>query len=32
MLLMPFGLLPLWITGLLSLGLLGGGVYLVWAW
>jgi pimeloyl-ACP methyl ester carboxylesterase len=32
MLLMPFGLLSLWITGLLSLGLLGGGVYLIWAW
>jgi pimeloyl-ACP methyl ester carboxylesterase len=32
MLLMPFGVLLLWFTGLLSLGLLGGGAYLIWAW
>lgn len=32
MLLMPFGLLTVWFMGLLSLGFLGGGVYLVWAW
>src|SRR5438270_12200955 len=28
---MPF-LLPVWILGLLSIALLGGGVYLIWAW
>ena len=28
----PFPLLFSWLTGLLGLALLGGGVYLVWAW
>lgn len=32
MLLMPFDLLFYWLTGLTSLGLLGGGIYLLWAW
>lgn len=32
MLLMPFGILFFWISGLLSLALLGGGIYLVWYW
>lgn len=32
MLLLPGGLLLFWFTGLLSLGLLGGGIYLVWEW
>ncbi|MCW3055533.1 MAG: alpha/beta hydrolase fold protein [Chthonomonadales bacterium] len=32
MLMMPLGIVPFWITGLLSLGLLGGGIYLGWAW
>ena len=29
---MPFGLLLLWLLGLLSLAILGGGLYLLWAW
>src|SRR4051794_22561959 len=29
---MPFGLLFLWLLGLLSLAILGGGLYLLWAW
>ena len=29
---MPFALLPTLVLGLLSLGLLGGGGYLLWAW
>jgi pimeloyl-ACP methyl ester carboxylesterase len=29
---MPFGLLFLWLLGLLSLAMLGGGLYLLWAW
>jgi hypothetical protein len=29
---MPFGLLFLWLLGLLSLALLGGSLYLLWAW
>src|ERR671928_2151957 len=28
----PFPLLFTWLVGLLSLALLGGGVYLLWAW
>lgn len=31
MFMMPLGIVPFWITGLLSLGLLGGGIYLWWA-
>jgi pimeloyl-ACP methyl ester carboxylesterase len=31
MLLMPY-VLPVWLLGLLSLGLIGGGLYLIWAW
>jgi hypothetical protein len=29
---MPFGLLFLWLIWLMSLALLGGGFYLLWAW
>src|SRR5918912_964019 len=29
---MPFGLLLLWLLGLLSLAMVGGGLYLLWAW
>ena len=29
---MPFGLPFLWLLGLLSLAILGGGLYLLWAW
>jgi pimeloyl-ACP methyl ester carboxylesterase len=29
---MPFSILLGWLTGLLSLVLIGGGVYLIWAW
>lgn len=29
---MPFNLLFVWLAGLLSLALFGGGVYLVWGW
>ena len=32
MLFMPFALLTMWVLGVLSLGALGGGVYLVYAW
>src|SRR5689334_16380434 len=32
MFMMPMGIIPFWISGLLSLGLLGGGIYLGWAW
>jgi pimeloyl-ACP methyl ester carboxylesterase len=32
MFLMPFALLPTILLGLLSLALLGGGLYLLWAW
>src|SRR5687768_9948366 len=32
MLAMPFGVLFTWLLGLLSLALLGGGLYLLWAW
>jgi pimeloyl-ACP methyl ester carboxylesterase len=32
MLMMPFGIIIYWIAGLLSLALLGGGIYLGWAW
>jgi hypothetical protein len=29
---MPFTLIPTWVLGLLSLALLGGGAYLLYAW
>ena len=32
MFLMPVGIILFWISGLLSLSLLGGGCYLIWAW
>jgi pimeloyl-ACP methyl ester carboxylesterase len=32
MLTMPLGLLFMWLLGLLSLALIGGGLYLLWAW
>jgi pimeloyl-ACP methyl ester carboxylesterase len=31
MFMMPLGIVPVWIVGLLSAGLLGGGIYLGWA-
>lgn len=29
---LPFSIIFVWLTSLLSLGLIGGGAYLVWAW
>jgi cation transporter-like permease len=32
MFMMPLSFLFMWITGLLSIGILAGGIYIVWAW